>query len=221
MSKTFRIAVDIDGVICNFTQAFAERINKLYPGAIPEGYEPPNWDWTDVLTKEMSDATWADIDKDPDFWGYLDCYCDNAQAMHTFLREHPEIEVYYVTARQETTGKTLLAQTIEWLDGRGLMTSNTSVITVKNGKFKGHVFGAIGADLSIDDSWENVAASLSLSINEGANFLLDRSWNRGISYGLRIGSLREFLDYAAFLAGAVPAVAAPDVLRVKKLVASK
>lgn len=204
MRETLKLAIDIDGVLANFTKGYAAKINELFPGTIPEGYEPQDWDWTAVLSPAAAVAAWKAIEQDETFWEYLDCYCDNAQALYAFLHEYPEVEVYYVTARARTVGKTLLAQTKLWLAQRGLVSENTSIIPVTSGKKKGEVYAALGINMSIDDAWSNVAASINVEGHRGNDYLLDRPWNRNISYKLRIGSLRQFLAIAKVMLSPMP-----------------
>lgn len=171
-----RLAIDLDGVVANFTKRYGEIINKLYPGAIPEGYDPPDWDWTDKLTPEMTKAAWEEIVRTSQFWLSLDTYPENAQALHAFINAYPSVEVYYVTARAETADYPVLLQTRWWLEQRGLMTYNTSIIRVEHGKDKGRVLRALAVDYSVDDNVDNVINSMN-DDPFGEHYLLARSWN--------------------------------------------
>lgn len=54
-----RVAVDVDGVVANFTELFLNAIRAATKRDIPKGWKPPKWDIEEALglTKSERDAT--------------------------------------------------------------------------------------------------------------------------------------------------------------------
>jgi len=49
---------DIDGVLLNFERSFVAFLNREHGQQLPEDYQSPNWDFTEVMDKQAMDACW-------------------------------------------------------------------------------------------------------------------------------------------------------------------
>jgi hypothetical protein len=51
MKAHTKIAIDVDGVLADFAAGVVDAANSLWPGKLPRGYQPTEWNYTSVLTK--------------------------------------------------------------------------------------------------------------------------------------------------------------------------
>ena len=132
------VAFDIDGVLANFTKAFVQCINERFPEkALPEGYEPSNWWYTEVLTPEEIKPALAQFQSKNNIWLDME-ELPGAAALRRHLATFAfrGIDVYYVTSRMKSQGGTVLAQTRTWLRRHDLTMANTSLIVMGSKKEK-------------------------------------------------------------------------------------
>jgi len=116
------VGVDLDGVCCNFVKKFSQICNQLYGPAcrvIEDNNEVKFWDWKlwyPIKDAEVSRA-WEDIINTRDFWLSL-------ELLHTGQWEYfvdkigkcNNINVYFITTREETIGMTSTRQSAIWLE---------------------------------------------------------------------------------------------------------
>lgn len=189
-----KISIDLDGVLANFVYGAIKVANSLWPGKLDFKAEPTGWDFSNLLLKEELDKVFEEIRKTEKFWYKLKPYIDNIKALQTFIWTNKDVDVYFVTAREETIGKSVLEQTTDWLYAYQLWPNKlrSTVIPVKSGKIKHEVMRAVGIEYSIDDYPETVQLCNELPGHKA--FLLDRPWNENFDVGPRVFSLSEYLN---------------------------
>lgn len=190
-----RISLDIDGVLADFTERVIDISKKLFPGRIPNGYIPTDWNYSDVFSKEDLSAVFEKIKNTKDFWLYSLTYPENVAALSRFLSKENSFDIYFVTSRAPAAGRTVASQTRIWLElSAGIHRSGSfvSIIPVANSKYKADIMQAIGIEYSIDDHGPTVEQCNSVSGHRA--FLLDRPWNREKDYGPRLDNLQQFFD---------------------------
>ena len=187
MSKT--ISVDVDGVLANFTKAFAAKLAEV-GCPTPEGFEPTDWDFGGSgATPAQIDAAWRLVVQTENFWVQSDYYRDNCNALARI--PYSAMDVYYVTSRVPTAGYTVKIQTENWLLDRVQIDSG-GVVVKPRGVTKREIYRALGIDFSIDDYDQNVREAQGLAGHEA--YLLDRPWNQHATDLPRVKTLAEFLE---------------------------
>ena len=134
------IIFDMDGVLVNFRQGFAEQFKRVHGTALPVDLHTALWD--DFLDKE----TWKSIKASSTFWRELSplATADDFRRIST-LRVHSD--VYFVTARP---GHHVLEQTKRWLFEHGVL--GADVILSQR---KGDITSGLEASFLIDDKAGN------------------------------------------------------------------
>jgi hypothetical protein len=185
-----RFGIDIDGVIADFISAYVREVNDVWPGKIPIGYQPPDWDWTDVLTQEEITHVWKIIKHKHNWWLSLPPDAQNLRAVAMHRIRHPQDEIFFVTARVSTKGMPVMHQTQVWLSECGINGLGVGVI-VDHSNDKSAIFNALECDANIDDRLSTV---IDHAANTKGAYLLDRSWNRQSrpEHITTVSSLEEF-----------------------------
>lgn len=187
-----RISIDLDGVVANFVRRVAEMT-----GLSPD-YQPPDWDFSDVLTKEQLSEVFKTIRTIDDFWSDLPTYPDNVQSLQEFLKQERGHEIYYLTSRISTKGNNVSDQTEEWLfdnvqSGVLYYKENfQAVIAVDSAAKKRCIIEALNIEVSVDDYGPTIEQCSTIPNHKA--FLLDRPWNRDKDYGNRIFNLEQFFN---------------------------
>jgi len=192
MKTPLRISVDIDGVISDFGSNAIEVANLLWPGKIPPGYQPPDWDWTDMLTKQDWKELWTAIKATPHFWIRQGELAENVAALAEYLAT-AGTPVFFITSRAETTGMNAQDQSSIWLNNRGLKNywqREPRVYVVPTPEDKIKLMKEHNIGLSIDDKAETV--ELCNTLNGHRAYLLDSPWNQ-YSKEPRVKNMSEFL----------------------------
>lgn len=185
-----RIGIDIDGVLANFSQGFANLLNRHEPGVVPDDTVFSCWEWPDAIRPGLEAEGWALVEKTPIFWHTLTPFYNNVLQLQDFLvRRLSDVDVFYVTARGRGNGS-ILRQTNLWLDSWGLLRHNTALIVLPGavdvaGKRvnKGSVYAQLNIETSIDDYQINVMSALHMNRKRLGNeprhrpYLLNREWN--------------------------------------------
>lgn len=190
-----KIGIDLDGIIANFDHKVKIIAEKLWPGRVPPGYEPTDWDWTDLFTKGDWDVLWKEIKADPNFWRNSYAYEDNLHHLREFLSNHSKQEVYYITSRSKSTGDPIVIQTRDWLENYGIFSFRAAsnyqaIFPVNKPELKRPLIEALGIEYFIDDYGPTVAGLQDLPKTK--TFLHDRPWNRDQEYGPRVYSLEQY-----------------------------
>ena len=183
-----RYGVDLDGVICDFHKGFAATANKLFPGTFPPGEEyPDNWDYDGYFAPGQMGKVWETIHATPNWWCCLPAIGLNVGAIFRHRLRYPEDEIFYVTARHQTSvGLPMMHQSQRWLDMCGIGGLGTAVI-VMNGERKHWLYEELAVDGAIDDDVHQLPAK--------GGYLLARPWNTGEREGHEVvETLNEFFD---------------------------
>lgn len=196
----FRCAIDLDGVICNFQDAFARLIKEELGKDIPVGPNgPTEWDWhlAGGVTKAENEHLWWLITTSPDFWNRLQPYPNGLMTLEKLeqLTQQGILEPYFITSRPSNSAR---AQSIQWLTRWGM--SAPQVLTVKGPRHKGVAAMALGIEASVDDNAENVLAFAQAGAQ---SFIVEWPYNSHVS-GNNI--FRVKTPYAAVTAMAVMAM---------------
>ena len=180
-----RIAIDLDGVVANFVRAI---------DGLPANYEPPDWDFSDVFSREDWSKVWTRIKATENFWEKLSVYPENTTALRNFLTDESGHEIYYLTSRAKTVGRAVSLQTDNWLYHNALWSRRnfSAVIAVSNAAFKKDILASLEIEAFVDDYGPTVEECS--SIENCKTYLLDRPWNRDKNYGKRIFTLDQFFN---------------------------
>ena len=191
--KNIRFGIDLDGVLGDFTSEVVAVANSLWPGKMPPGYKPDNWDYQGVLTKEEWNQVWGVLIDTENLW-LKEEELSGARELQQFLKEYPFSEVYFVTARAETKGMSVLMQSTRWLEERGLWPrwDRSFVIPVKHANEKIKILNDLMIPFFLDDHAPTIQALQALPNMRGA-YLLDELHNRYASLP-RVTSVTEYLD---------------------------
>lgn len=153
--KSSKIALDIDGVIANFKDAYCQRI----------GLDNPNDHWHFTYKWKLDE----DVIEDRDFWVNIEPLIDG--------RSLPFEPVCYVTSRYCN-----VEWTKEWLEKNGfpcepVYSNNSSKVEVLKPLFdRGEV------DIFVDDAYKHYEELNNAGVT---TFLLDRPYNRKYNVGYR------------------------------------
>ena len=183
------ISIDVDGVLANFTKAFAAKLAEVGCQTPPD-FEPTDWNFGGSgATPEQLDAAWRLVDKTENFWRTLHVYPESVSSLHRWCdSDKAPVDLYYVTSRVPTEGATVKQQTEVWLSRCALPYGG--VVVKPRGVTKMEIYKALGIGWSVDDYPKNVRPTLGTGHR---GYLLDRPWNQEATDLPRVKSLAEFL----------------------------
>ena len=103
----------MDDVLVDFISAFTQMANKKY-GRPAIGTQPADWAWTNFgLSRAEQDAIWEDIKAKSSFW--LNLNPEPGFIPYKLYDMDTDHNVYFPTARIDTTGKNARKQSSEWI----------------------------------------------------------------------------------------------------------
>ena len=168
-----RVAFDMDGTLADFRRAYAEIEERLFAAPValeqkpaPEAREQEqNEDGaasegqptSSPASKRRSvsadehETVWRTIESTPDFWMTLKALEPGAVSRLYELTLAHNWEVFFVTQRPRTAGRTVQLQTQHWLIEHGFPTP--SVIPIAGGR--GRAAAALRLDYLVDDTPQN------------------------------------------------------------------
>lgn len=203
MSKQFKLGVDVDGVLADFTRGYLAALKTVTNGQECELHttkaDPKCWNWPVEYgyTKADESAAWKLIKSDPLFWFSLPSNFEAPLALDVLREIYASgHEVYFITNRM---GIHPHVQTYGWLMKYGY--PNPQVLVSED---KGPIAKGLKLTHFIDDkpsnTYEVAVASPSTKV-----FLLKKNWNDHEdvriackSMGIEIiTSLKEFFDIIA------------------------
>lgn len=183
-----RIGVDIDGVLANFTDAYAKILTKQTGVKFPKlsAEWPTVWYWEREagITKLQERAAWKEIE-DTHFWGVLIPLPGAIEALqHLNVMAQTGHEVYFITSRPGARAKHL---TEMWLRGHGV-----EYPTVIIAHEKGPLAAALKLDVFIDDKMENVR-DVANARDKTRVYIIDSPYNTEVVVGDRVKDVMEVL----------------------------
>lgn len=187
--RSLRISFDIDGVLANFVRASVDVANSIWPGRLPEDFQPTGYDYPGVFDKSDWDQVWGVIKKDPCFWENLYTLEDNVCALRAFLSGGND-RVFFITSRMATGGVSAFEQTDRWLY-KNVFEESPNLIVVAKSEEKYDLMREFKIQYSIDDLGPTVEACN--KIEGHAAYLLDQPWNQGYSEP-RVNSVQDFVE---------------------------
>lgn len=187
-----KIAVDCDGVLAAFDEAFKDVANRMWPGRVREDYVNQHWNDLGGLDKDEQRQVWDRIKATPDWWLTVDAYTENVGAMAIFLHQHRGHDIWIVTSRAVTVGNTVAYQTYLWLRACGVdpVHNYLGVLPVDNWHDKKKIYKYAQIEYSVDDKTETVEDCDTLPDHKA--FLLDRPWNQDAKVKRRVSNLTAF-----------------------------
>ena len=191
-----KVAIDVDGVLADFTKAFIGAVNSIWPARLKPDFVPTDWDWTNSgLTHGEISKVWWKIKKTSNWWLGLDAYSDNVGALAMWMASRTDHDIWLCTSRAVVAGLTCAKQTDIWVQSCGLRPVNNfmGIITVTNGNKKSMVYEAAEIEWSIDDKWETVIDCGLIGSFEHKAYLLNQTWNKDASVYRRVNTLEDFL----------------------------
>lgn len=176
-----RIAFDMDGTLADFSAAYADIESRLF-GAAEVSHDPQaaeareveqHGDGADMpagdgplaakprATQRRAtgnrDLIWKTIESTPNFWTSLRPIEQGAvERLYQLTAEH-NWQVFFITQRPATAGRTVQWQTQQWLVDQGFLMP--SVIPISGGR--GRVASALQLDYLVDDTPHNCVDVLS------------------------------------------------------------
>ncbi len=125
VTPVINVGVDLDGVVANYSKMFSELCNK-YIGPqcflVNDNTCVENWNWHlwYPISAEQEDMIWKIIIDTPEFWEKLSVIDEDGwEYFKEKLMNKPNINVYFITSRRRTAGKSLEKQCINWLESIG------------------------------------------------------------------------------------------------------
>ena len=165
-----RIAFDMDGVLADLHAAYAKVAIELFPeldrailGSADVGASPPEGELapgeSDVpdpsmsvtVTDAQSEAIWARLTAQEDFWTTLEEIENGAIARIAREAEARRWDVLFITSRPRSLGATVQRQSQRWLAAKGFVMPSVFVVHGSRGK----IAQALALDAVIDDRPDN------------------------------------------------------------------
>lgn len=191
-----RVAIDVDGVLADFTYAFTDIAVEL--GVLSRRRhcsEQDTWHFERGREPFNADLVWEEFKRRWNWWMTLEPFPD-IEATIPFLNQAiAEHDVFFVTSRVPTRGLAVDAQSRYWLEGLGINMPHAGLVVVPTGQ-KGQVCKGLRIDVAIDDCPANLCDLRNHGIQS-----LARSWqyNRYPEWrGFGVRNLGEFLEVYVF-----------------------
>lgn len=153
----FRLGLDLDGVLCDFTRAFLQACAHVTGRPCPPDYVQRTWsDWADYKESEVQKA-W-EYTQTPYWWERLAPLNDPSgmTVKHLLVplwRRPDKLEVTFITTRPAFDART---QSINWLLRHGM--SSPQVLVAPNAAGKAALCHTLKLDVFVDDFWSNLQA---------------------------------------------------------------
>ncbi|HOJ87802.1 MAG TPA: hypothetical protein PLP64_03835 [Pseudothermotoga sp.] len=179
--------IDVDDVLTNFNKAFLQLSHELF--GTPTDIQIEVWDFYKCvpgLTYEMEQIVWEKIRQTDDFYLTLPAYASQEDLL--LLRkviQTGEHEIFFITSRFPTKGKSIEEQTTLWIENHVGVTPKVFV-TSKKGQF----CKELSIELALDDAPHHINDLTNHGI---PTVIMDWSYNRHIKNLPRVRTLGEFI----------------------------
>ena len=216
----------MDGTLADLHSAYSEIYHRLKgaPGdggesPAPENRETEQRRFVSHKDTDRRHRVWREIEATPDFWVSLRPLEDGVLHRLYQLSEKHCWEVFFITQRPATAGKTVQAQTHRWLVNHGYPMPN--VIPLSGGR--GKAASALKLDYLVDDTPQNCVDVLSDSATRAILLVRDADETTEASARrLGIGTARSIGEVLDLLVQATEARANPSLFeKLRKIVGWK
>ena len=167
------IAVDLDGVLAEFSEAFSRLVSERYGTPILRSDQVPSWDWNGVLTKEQMDYGWDAVRSSDTFWGSLAPLAPSS-VFATLASYQKAIPIVFITSR---IGRHVYDQSAMWLERMGI--ENPLLVVVPEGWSKASITRDWPLTAVIEDAPEQ---ALALAENDTWVYLVGYLYNRNVRH---------------------------------------
>lgn len=179
--------IDVDDVLTNFNKAFLELSHRLF--GTPLDIQITVWDFyrcVPGLSYEMEQIVWEKIKETEDFYETLPAYAsqEDLLMLKDFIQK-ADHEVFFITSRFPTRGKTVEEQTVLWIE-RYVGIKPRVFVTSKKGMF----CKELKINLALDDAPHHIEDLMNHGIS---TVVMDWSYNRHIANLPRVKTLGEFI----------------------------
>lgn len=181
-----KIGIDMDGVLCDFTNAARLLMVCLFGKPTPDKIQT-SWNFESLgLTPHEEKRLWKHIDLTPNWWEDSIKRLPSTNLLELADKNH---DLFFITNRKPSTGHSIVHQTKLWL----VMNTGLFIPTVIVTKQKGRLAETLGLNYFIDDKPENCQDVYSNSPNTKV-YIQDATYNQGaLPHISRANSLNHFL----------------------------
>lgn len=191
------IAVDMDGIVTDFSYGFSKVVRDLTGGRAPLVYnydeirtwrwEP--WYWPEGFTNELNEEAWARVGRDGSFWKNLKAlYPDDLEDLRQL---HDGRGVVFMTRRQ---GVYPWHQTVDWLERHGIY--EPLLYVIRSGEEKHDLCHDMGVPVLIDDNPKTMEAARDAGMHV---VTITYPYNESVKNVTRTGNLGDALRVATIL----------------------
>jgi len=196
-----RVGYDVDGTLANFIRGWTGQAQRMFPSIdqVVDDRELDEYDLHKKYGGKRANAVWQAIERKSLFYESLPAF-DDAVEDTANLIDTPEVEPYYVTARQQETIKnyfgqfnqhqekrikdSIRQQTSNWLQRHGLRGQ------LHMRPDKGRAARDLGLDFYIDNNPESVLDVQYKSSTR--SYMLDKKYNRDVDVRRRVPDVETF-----------------------------
>ncbi len=140
------VAMDLDGVMVDFTTGFTSLGNEMFGTPILGAETQQNWSWSEILNGRQIDAIWEEILADSVFWLRLKPQEElDVERINKYARKNV---LMYITNR---SGYMAWEQSVTWLLRQGI---REPLVVVTNSKLK--ACRKYGLTVAIEDAPSNL-----------------------------------------------------------------
>lgn len=191
-----KIGIDLDGIVCDVVPSIKKVLADL-GYKLPFSYVNHDWGWTDSgLPSDALDKAWDCIVKTPNFWESVPPM-DDVKPMYYFWRQYKDIyDIYFITSRPETVGRTVRQQSVNWLSKHfNGINSNIDVLAVEGAHQKAEVLEALNINYFIDDFTKTIVTCMA-KFPKCKSYLRNQPWNAADHiHGIkRVNNITEFFN---------------------------
>jgi len=185
------LALDLDGVLFDFNQAFVQLARQHHPDLVcptPNNQWPRAWDYLDeYLGKPEVSKLWRMVIHSRDFWRDIPSYWWAAELLEAAYGRADNI--YFITSR---SGNHVQRQTwMALMDITQDVSHSGAVIPVPNPEAKIPLLHALRIDYFVDDKKETVARALA-ECPKTQVAVWDQPWNRNVQFPVRLTNVEDF-----------------------------
>ena len=193
MAQKLKIGIDADGVMCDFLARYRQLAFDTFGKPTPDIGPSIDWDLTNWgLTPAEDEAIWKRIKSTKNFWTTL----GKMKGTENLADAALDYQVYVITSRVPTLGKTVEEQTCDWLL-HNYEIKYPQVIVSEPAHRKGIIARGLELFAFIDDKPENCKVVQEQAATcKHSTYIRDQSYNRhecGCSF-IRVPTLDTFLS---------------------------